>query len=70
VWNGVWRVAGWWCFVGTLLGPEATHVVWVLVASFHCYHIAILCGWVWWWRVWWCGVVFENCIVDASILMA
>ena len=33
VWNGVWGVAGGWCCVGTLLGPEATHVVWVLVIS-------------------------------------
>ena len=36
VWNGVWRVAGWWRVMGTLLGPEATHgCVVVSVAGLH-----------------------------------
>jgi hypothetical protein len=67
VWNGVWGVTGGWRGVGTLLGPEATRVSVCLGdrppwwANRRCSIGVRGCGG--------CGVVFENCIVDASILM-
>jgi hypothetical protein len=61
-------------WVGTLLGPETTHVL-------CCFWIGFGQASAWtkpsrpslmgsgWWFVWWwvCWLVFENCIVDASI---
>ena len=72
VWNGSMMVVGCWC-VGMLLGPEATPVLvgvslvrglfWSIPPVF-CWLVGG-CGGSIEWVVW---LVFENCIVDASIL--
>ena len=56
---------------GALLGPEAAHVlcVCVLVTGLHGVQTAAALVVVGVRKCGGCGVVFENCIVDASILM-
>jgi hypothetical protein len=70
--GGVWKVGGWGGCGGVSVHcwvlRQHTRVVWLfLVADRHGIKPAPFC---WWCEVVWCGgvvLVFENCIVDASI---
>jgi hypothetical protein len=56
----------WWGMgSGTLLGPEGSAVCWLVVLVLPLLE-AVLCGWL---RVL-VGLLFEICIVDASIFVA